>query len=68
MSKDLKERAVKVSRERAFRADNRASAKALRQQAQVSKRESGGQRGAERSTRLLWESVDATGRLAGDHT
>lgn len=58
---------MKVSRERAFQADNRASAKALRQQEQVSKGESGGQRGAERSTRLLWELVDAAGRLAGNH-
>ena len=56
-----------MSRERAFQADNRASAKALRQQKQVSKGESGGQRGAERSTRLLWELVDAAGRLAGNH-
>lgn len=44
-----------MSRERAFLADNRASVKALRQQEQVSKGESGGQRGAERVTRLLWE-------------
>lgn len=39
-----------VSRETAFLAGDRASAKALRQQEEVSKGESGGQRGAERGT------------------
>lgn len=39
-----------VSRETAFLADNRANAKALRQQEEVSKGESGGQRGTERGT------------------
>lgn len=46
---------MRVSRERGFLADNRASAKALRQQEQVSKGESGGQTGAERFTGLLRE-------------